>query len=411
MISRSCSTCKIGKPLSNFRPDPYSPTGHKYQCRACENESTRRRREKRKANAGQISEAVHELALAEAENEDGRRTKVVSLAVARDELFLQRFDELAKKRFAGKIAASGYARKRPRGQGKRILNVLLSDLHFGTRHDGRELPQSYGAAETARRLAKVIAEAAEYKPQYREHTSLKVRLSGDILQGALGHGPTWDTALAAQFDEALWLLTQALAFLAKHFPSVEVYIQNGNHDRDISVHPKRATSQKWNGWTWCLGRALHYACSGLSNVEIFTPRTPYCAIQLFDAWEFATHGDTVFSIGNPGQKLDVAAIENKAHKINSTGVYGHRFQVFSVGHVHVSASLELSGDAALIVNSALVPMDGYSESLGYVTACSQWLWESVPGYPVGDQRRIKVGPGEDGDASLDKIIRPYDEAA
>jgi hypothetical protein len=37
----------------------------------------------------------------------------------------------------------------------------------------------------------------------------------------------------------------------------------------------------------------------------------------------------------------------------------------------------------------------------------QWLFESVPGYAVGDMRFIRVGERDDKDATLDKLITPW----
>ena len=49
-----------------------------------------------------------------------------------------------------------------------------------------------------------------------------------------------------------------------------------------------------------------------------------------------------------------------------------------------------------------------AQSIGITnTACCQNLWESVPGYIVGDRREADVDEHTDKDRSLDRIIQPF----
>ena len=60
---------------------------------------------------------------------------------------------------------------------------------------------------------------------------------------------------------------------------------------------------------------------------------------------------------------------------------------------------------SLVTNGCLIPPDPYAVSIGlHSTACSQQLFESVPGYMFGDHRMLNVGPQNDRDKSLDEII-------
>jgi hypothetical protein len=74
------------------------------------------------------------------------------------------------------------------GPTKRILNGLMSDLHFGADLNSEELPLNYTKVEEARRFASVCKGLAQYKPQYRDETKLYIHLAGDIIQGQL-HDP------------------------------------------------------------------------------------------------------------------------------------------------------------------------------------------------------------------------------
>lgn len=334
-----------------------------------------------------------------------RRARSASLALARDMLFVRRFVEASRVVFKDQITPTGYARKRRKKNTKRIVNVLLSDLHFGARLDKQELPYTYTAQTEARRLAKVIAEACDYKPQYREDTTCNLLVNGDIIEGFLLHDLRDGDALTDQFAGIVYALSQAVTHVAAAFPSVNVYWQSGNHGRNKLRHPGRATSSKWDSYETMAGIAVRIACQGLRNVSWHIPRTPYCAVPLFGSRMLLTHGDTVINVGNPGKTLNLAQIAHQMANINATEVYGPAFDLFAVGHVHIGLSVALAA-GHLIINPPLVPSNGYALSLGYVSQCGQYLWESIEGYPVGDARLIRVGHAEDEDPTLEQIIKP-----
>lgn len=325
---------------------------------------------------------------------------------AREALLAAEVAARCAKVFTKQVKPRGKAKAKPRVNRKcdRIVNLFLSDLHIGSDTAAPEMPFAYGEREERRRLARVVAEAANYKEQYRDRSTLHVYLMGDIIDGRL-HDMREPAPLAAQFARALSHLRQAIAYLAEVYPEVKVFCQTGNHGRDKGRHPKRATYEKWDSYETMLYVALEMGTKELKNVEWHIPQEHFCAVPLFDSWLFATHGDTDFHVGNVGAALPMRRIEQQMHTINSTRVYKRVFDVFAVGHVHTSASVQLAA-GNLMVNGALCPPNGFAADLGLFTACSQWLWESVPGFPVGDQRRICVGEEDDRDRSLDTIIAP-----
>ncbi len=323
--------------------------------------------------------------------------------------FLARFETIATKIFKSKIVPSGYSTKgKSTKHGiKRELNLLLSDLHFGAALDGRITPLPYGFKEESRRLAQVVLQAAEYKEQYRNETRLRLHLGGDIIQGQL-HDPRDGEPLSAQTCDAIYLLTQAVAFLASRFPEVYVDCFSGNHDRITARHKDRATLDKWDSISTIIYYAIKTATAGLKNVEISIPRTPYITYESFGAKCFGTHGDTVLNVGYPGSAINVRSLETQINKINASLANREEYKLFFVGHVHTGTLVHLGNGVKLITNSALIPPDQYSLSIGsFENSCGQSLWESVLGHVVGDYRFVEVDGSTDRDASLNKIIKPF----
>lgn len=379
-----------------------------------------------KTQERQIQEAqVTSFLTSRAEEERDRRdvlaNRSLSLTLARQQLFMEQFKEMIKATFKGRLVASGYALKPKRRKTKRILNLLLSDLHIGARLEQKELPMEFGPEEESRRLAWVVQNAVEYKVDHREETELNVYLAGDMIEGLLMHEIRSGAPLVEQATAFLRHILQAILIFAAHFPRVRIYCQTGNHGRNKLIHPMRATNQKWDSNEGVVYHALATAIevARIPNVSIEVPFTPYCAVPLFNHWAMITHGDIgPISFGNPGRSIDVHGIEKAISVMNATKIYtcsdvhcrekhgGHTWSLIAGGHVHTGAHVYLAG-ADVIINPALVPSGQYALALGYVGACGQRLWESVEGHPMGDSRLVKVGITQDKDASLDKIIQPF----
>jgi len=329
------------------------------------------------------------------------------IAVARDHAFLRAFVKIAGRTLQRSyVPPKGPARRSKKT--KRILNLLLSDLHYGSLLDGRELPLSYGPIEEARRTAAIVAQAASYKLQHRSETTLNVHLLGDVIQGHL-HDPRDAAPLAAQMCASIHILCQAIAFLAGEFKSVQVYCTPGNHGRNKLRHDERATTQKWDA----LETAIYYAVSkgveAHKNVAFTIPKTPYYVARVFDRVGFFTHGDTVLKPGFPSRTINIHAIRNQINTWRASKDATQQYDLFGVGHVHTGSITHLPEGAIFMSNGALIPPDGFAVSVGVPQAsCGQWLWESVPGHIVGDHRFVVVDRHIDLDRSLDRIITPYD---
>lgn len=290
----------------------------------------------------------------------------------------------------------------------RALNLTLSDLHFGADITKAETGYlDYGTKEEARRFAEIIKQTIDYKPHYRKETELHVNLLGDIIQHKL-HDAQAAAPVSEQICRAIHLLSQGIAQLGENFPKVTVYCSTGNHGRDLNRHHQRATSGKWDSVETVIYFALRKILAKYKNVKFLIPKTPYIIYEVFGHKVFATHGDTVLNVGNPGKSLNIKNIENQINQINSSMTDKEEIKVVIVGHTHCSSVSNLNSGTTLITNGALPPTDDYAVSLGYLeNRASQTLTEMTQAYAVGDIRFIRVDGETDKNSSLDKIIKPY----
>jgi predicted phosphodiesterase len=320
---------------------------------------------------------------------------------------LDYIDQFSDKIFKGRMSPVKFPKK-PKAI-KRFINLVLSDTHFGSDVKKEETGVSnYGPKEEARRLAKVVQETIEYKKEHRKETALNVLLIGDLTNGTL-HDPRDGAPVAEQVCRAIHLLSQALMRLASEFPSVNVYCESGNHGRRKERHYGRATNQKWDSYETIIYYSLKQALANQKNVKIHITKKPYDHYEVFGKKILYTHGDTVLNPGYPGKDIKIGSLEAQLNKINASLKDHEEYSVAVVGHVHVFSQTLLSNGVYMITNGALIPPDEFAVSIGIVESPSgQLLFESVEGYPVGDTRFIKVGPKEDQDASLDKIIKPWE---
>lgn len=291
----------------------------------------------------------------------------------------------------------------------RAVNLILSDLHFGSDISKLETGTlDFGRVEEARRFARVTKEVLEYKPQYRNDTELNVLLLGDIIQNQL-HDPRDGAPMAEQVCRAIHLISQALAHFSQNFPKVNIHFNSGNHGRNGARHHNRAVNQKWDSIETIIYFALKDAFKNQKNMSFHLPLTPYVTYEVFGKKIFATHGDTVLKPGYPGKGINTGSLENQINKINATLNDNDEYSVFIVGHVHTGSTTHLANGAVMITNGALVPSDEFAVSIGLLeNSCGQYLFESVPGFPVGDQRFIRVNFKDDQNKELDKIIQKFD---
>lgn len=316
-------------------------------------------------------------------------------------------ETFAEKVFSGRIECKPYKSKTQSND--RILNLVLSDLHFGSDIDGEETGSlNFGKIEEARRFAKVITETCSYKIDKRDTTELNVFLLGDIIQGMLGHDPRDGAELAEQYCRAIHILSQGLGVLCENFKRVTVLCATGNHDRNVARHHGRAIHSKYDSYATMIYYSLQKMFKHVKNIKFVLPKTPYVVAQNFDQKIFASHGDTGISVGSVGKAINVGNIEKAMNKINASLKDSEEFSAFIFGHLHHGTISFLPNGATLLVNGGLPPTDSFGVSLGsHESNSGQLLFESVPGMSVGDVRFIRVNEDTDADKDLDKIIAAW----
>lgn len=327
----------------------------------------------------------------------------------REQIFLNKLEAMLSK-YLYKDAKKITAKKTPKVTGiTRELNILLSDLHFGSDLNPDFGPMlKYGKTEEARRLAHVVKTVCSYKMDHRNETRLRVHLAGDVIQGQL-HDLRDGDILARQCARAIHLLEQAISTFSKNFPEVIVDCATGNHDRNTARHKDRGVYEKSDSLATIIYYSVKKATSHLSNVKFDITLKPYVEYDSFGNRCFGTHGDTVLNPGYPGNTINAKNLETQINRINASLPNAEEFKLFFLGHVHVGTVIHMSNGAILITNGPLTPSDQYSVSIGlFESACGQSMWESTPEYVVGDYRFITVNSTQDKDESLDEIISPFE---
>lgn len=336
----------------------------------------------------------------------------------------QQIEAFAKRVFAGRVKpvkiprgpltpnhiVSLLGKPVPASRIKRAVVVCIGDTHWGSDLSASETgAMNYGKVEEARRLAKVVKQTIEYKPEYRHETELHVVLLGDLIRGTL-HDIRDGAIIAEQQSRAIHLLIQAVAQLSAAYPRVSIHCLTGNHDREQHRHQKPATSGKFDSRATLVYSAVKMATRDCVNVTWDIPLSAFCTFDLFNKKAFCTHGDGIIKVGNPGQSINVAELEKQTNRLNATLKDKDEFAIVIVGHVHQSAKVLLNNGVTAIINGPMTPIDSFALSIGlFESVSSQTIFESVPGYPVGDSRTITLDASVDKDASLDEIVRPWTE--
>lgn len=288
----------------------------------------------------------------------------------------------------------------------RITQTLWSDHHNGMYLCKKEFPWEYKGKQEARRIARLVEDVIEYKPQYRNSTPLVLHMAGDMYQGAL-HDPRDGAPLAAQKEAAFQYYFCALQALTAEYPRIDVYCTPGNHGRDQMRHPGRAVAQKWDSDEWLLYRTLAIAMRHYENISFHVPRAASYEFKVFNHKGRGTHGDTEIALGSPGKIIRVEQIRSRLNKWSLA--HGRPYDLVVAGHVHTGTHMQLPEGTVLVVNGCLPPFDYFSRTIDEptVTAC-QAIWESTPKWMVGDLRFINFTRKDDESSRLDGLILPYD---
>lgn len=360
----------------------------------------------KRAREAQVTRYLYERAAEVAETDTVRRNRVVAGAAGRDTLFFSQLKAELARVFRDKMPVIKPTKKVRQKPIERILNVVLSDTHYGASLDPREVRHRYGPVEEARRTAKIIRDVADFKRQYRDQTRLYVHFLGDMFQGQL-HDPRDGEPLAQQMCQTGYILIRAIRYLAAEFPrGVTVFCTPGNHGRNTSRHRDRAVLQKWDSNETVVYYFLKEASRYLPNVEVKLGYEPSYDFDVLGNVGMATHGDTVLKPGYPNRSIDTAGLKKQMSDINSSRAQKglKPYGMFIVGHVHTGSMTKLPG-GWMVTNGCLIPTDSYAVSIGITeTACGQWIWESTAEHIVGHAMFSEVDEKTDADKSLDSIL-------
>lgn len=301
-----------------------------------------------------------------------------------------------------------YKPKKSKALIERTVNAVWSDHHVGSDIVKKETSLEYGRIEEARALAALTLNIAEYKTQYRDNTRLNLLILGDMIENEL-HDRTSADLLHLQTCRAIHIYPQAIRFLAGQYRQIDVYFAVGNHGRDMAVNHGRATALKYNAIETTIYYAIRVALAGYPNVKFHQPLTPWVEFDASGARGYATHGDTNLNPGNPGKKVNIESLENQTNKINASLKDTDEYKIFVCGHIHQALHTRLSNGAHLLLNGALTPPNAFAQTLNIMEAPQvQVMWESIPGFPVGDVRFVDCN-GSAGKSQLDQIIVPFKE--
>ena len=357
----------------------------------------------------EVIEFLKERAYEQQSRYEDSKNKKVSVLMAKEQLFLEKFEEVVNKAFKSLPKPKLSKSKNKNLKIKRVLNVVISDTHYGSNLNPLEVGHSYGPVEEARRTASICKQVADYKRQYRDETELNVHLIGDLINGSL-HDARDGAPLAEQVAAAMRILSQALQYFSINFKKIKVFCATGNHGRQKSRHQQRAINEKFDSIETMIFYALKQFSTFLPNVDVSIGYSPEYTWESFGAVGYATHGDTQVNFGYPGKSVNTESISRQVDKINNARIMkGEKpVSVIMIGHVHVGTMTHLNGGTVAITNGCLIPPDAYAKSITITsTKCGQWLFESSPGHMVGDARFMEVNFETDKDKTLDSIIQPY----
>lgn len=295
------------------------------------------------------------------------------------------------------------SKKKP---GKRTLVGHISDTHIGVCIRKNEMGEVNEFNETiaARRFSYLFQQIGDYKPQYRNDTDLVLVINGDILAGVI-HDQEWGVLpMASQMAQGMSILSQGISYVAQKFKSVRVVCTTGNHSRFMhKSNQGRQTSMKWDSFSTVLYVALKNIFQNYKNVQIEIPETPYAKFKIYNHDFFATHGDTVFNIGNVSKTINMKNWKDQINDIIS-GI--GNINVALLGHAHKITWQTLDNGVEILVNGTLSGTDQFAQSIGIMhNHPAQQIFEVTPEHSVGDVRFVRL-KNADQNKELDKIIKP-----
>lgn len=294
---------------------------------------------------------------------------------------------------------------------ERVLFAQLSDTHNGANILKAEVAgrNEFDWTISSRRHAYFARAIGDYKLQHRATTSLRLGLNGDIIAGLIHNQEWYVDLLVNQFAGALHILAQFVTYLSNKFAFIEIDCTTGNHGRNIAKGTAgRALVQKYDSYETMLYLSLKQISErSCDNVKINIPMAPFAEFEVFGHSYIQTHGDTFFSMPNPGSKLDMNNLRSQMDRINSAREDTKTVDVILLGHYHTPTVQMTETGKFIIINGTLMGLDPFAQSIGIHGNCpAQMMFEATKDHAVGDFRVEKLGDA-DKDKDLDRIIAPF----
>lgn len=334
----------------------------------------------------------------------------------------QSLENLFKQEIIAKIkplkVKSFSTKKKTSKSEQRHVVAMLNDLHIGLNVDPAEVGNlnEFNFRIASRRVAYYINQVCNYKRHRRDATeTLHLLLNGDIIMGNI-HGLAGNDLdmMTHQFNGAVHILSYAIANLAKEFKNVKVYNQVGNHGELLHRREggHRVNSQIYDSVEGQIFFALSAAHSQTKNAEFVTSKDLYLDVNLPSGRAIMTHGHLMFSkqLGNPGTSLNSKGLGTAIADFNASQrrIKKEEAKLVLMGHTHSHFHITTKDNVEVYNAPSLSGIDSYAYGIGITSnLVGQVLFESTKDYMMGDTRLVKVDQA-DKDASMDKIIPPYE---
>lgn len=303
-----------------------------------------------------------------------------------------------------------------KNKAKHEVVAMLNDTHIGVIVDSEEIGNinSFDFQQACRRFAFYCLQVAEYKSHKRDQVSkLNLVLNGDLIAGLIHGLETKGIHLMVhQVNAAIHIFTHVIAYLAKHYPEVEVHGIAGNHDRSIHKEGgKRPVGEVYDSYANIIFYALSTAFRASEQITFNFPKTAYGFINLPAGRAMFAHGDHIFSsaLGNPGKSINIKAMTEAIRVFNMGEIAkgNEPVKLLLFGHVHTYAHFITSDGVEVYVSPSLVGLDAFAHSLTINNNfIAQPVFESTKDFILGDSRLIRLNSA-DSDKELDKIIPTY----
>lgn len=316
------------------------------------------------------------------------------------ELFLARAREafvLAARDYPIKLSKSpAWVGKGSAKPASRTIHAFVSDVHAGALVDPLEVPGHRLSWEiTCRRMAYFATQVAEYKAHYRDSTDLHVFFGGDLGQGVIHQDDRGQDLFAAQIIGGMHLWVAFLDFLAQHFRTVHTHWTPCNHMRWTHKGPGRATAQKWDGAAYVLAHSVRQGLRTNPRVTFDVPMTPYVTWQAQGHKFLGAHGDTNPHMIKFPDAVNLKAIELQIRRISDAPGFGKAPDAVLLGHTHWPMATEAYAGVELVCNGTASGLGPFAQSIGFHRGDpKQVMFETVPGFAVGDFRKIDLRPAD-----------------